>query len=121
MIYVGTTRDNGSAIYFDIHSAERSWRGVRISGTIGDGCYEGEVLVELGRNEAVTFADAWLSGEGFREFIDRCDLLNLESDLLDSVREMPIFHSSRMQPHGPHRVVRCSVIAEELPLWSRTC
>jgi hypothetical protein len=120
MIYVGTTRDNGSAIYFDIHSAERSWRGVRISGTIGDGCYEGEALVELGRSESVTFADAWLGGDGFSEFVDRCDLLILESDLLDTVREMPIFHSSRMQPHGPHRVLRNSVIGEDLPLWKQS-
>lgn len=120
MIYVGTTRDNGSAIYFDIHSAERTWRGVRISGTLGDGCYEGEALVELGRSESVTFADAWLGGEGFREFAERCDLLSLETDMLDSVREMQIFHSSRMQPHGPHRVARSTGIAEDLPLWSRS-
>ena len=120
MIYVGTTRDNGSAIYFDIHSAERSWRGVRISGTIGDGCYEGEALVELGRSESVTFADAWLGGEGFSEFIERCDQLSLENCLLDSVREIPIFHPSRIQPHGPHREGRGVVIAEDLPLWRRS-
>jgi hypothetical protein len=27
MIYIGTTQDNGSAIYFDIHAAERQGRG----------------------------------------------------------------------------------------------
>ena len=65
MIYIGTTQDNGSAIYFDIHAAERQGRGMRFCGTLGDGSYEGEVLVEVGSNDCVTFADAWLGGYGF--------------------------------------------------------
>lgn len=117
MIYIGTTEDNGSAIYFDIHAAELQGRGMRISGTIGDGCYEGEVLVEVGRSDSVTFADAWLGGSGFSEFLGRCSVDALERALLDSVREMPFFHSRVCQPHS-HSQPRAGVfVAESLPLW----
>ena len=117
MIYVGTTTDSGSAIYFDIHAAERLGRGVRISGTVGDGCYEGEVLVELGRTDSVTFADAWLNGFGYSEFIRRCDLDLLEDALLDAVSEMPVFHTKRSQPHVINRESQEPVVAEDLPMW----
>jgi len=120
MIYVGTTRDDGGAIYFDIHSAERLGKCLCISGTIGDGSYEGEVLIELGNKQSVTFADAWLRRDGYKEFVERCDLSLLASSLIDSVSEMAIFHPARIQPHGPHRVTPGSAVAEELPLWSRS-
>lgn len=117
MIYIGTTEINSSAIYFDIHAAERQGRGVRFSGTVGDGCYEGEVLVELGRSESVTFVDAWLGGSGFREFIARCDLARLESALLESVREIPVFRSRRSQPHVNNTSHSDGSVAESSPLW----
>ena len=117
MIYIGTTEDNGSAIYFDIHSAEQQGRGIRFSGTVGDGSYEGEVLVEVGRSESVTFADAWLGGSGFSEFIDRCGTAMLEDALLESVREMPFFCSRRSRPHGNSGVSDAALISESLPLW----
>lgn len=118
MIYIGTTEDNGSAIYFDIYAAERQGRGLRISGTVGDGCYEGEVLVEVGRNDSVTFADAWLGGTGFKEFITRCRSDVLEMALLDSVRELPIFHSRAALPHV--HAIPCgeTVVSEPLPFWN---
>lgn len=117
MIYIGTTEDSGSAIYFDIHAAERQGRGMRFSGTVGDGCYEGEVLVEIGRNESVTFADAWLGGTGFSEFMARCRTDVLEMSLLDSVREMPVFHSRPSQPHVHTPPSDGTMVAEPLPLW----
>ena len=117
MIYIGTTGNNGSAIYFDIHSAERQGRGMRFSGTVGDGCYEGEVLVETGRSESVTFADAWLGGSGFAEFIDRCGLTMLEESLLESVREMSFFCSRRSQPHGNSGTSGPSLVLEPGSLW----
>jgi len=116
MIYIGTTENNGSAIYFDIYSAERQGRGMRISGTIGDGCYEGEVLVEVGRNDSVTFADAWLGGSGFSEFIDRCGSDVLEEALLESVREMPLFQARRSQPHG-NSMSYAGIVAESSSMW----
>lgn len=114
MIYIGTTENNGSAIYFDIHSAERQGRGMRFSGTVGDGCYEGEVLVEIGRSESVTFADAWLGGSGFQEFIERCGMSMLEESLLESVREMPFFCARRSQPHANNAVSDAALTAESL-------
>ena len=116
MIYIGTTESNGSAIYFDIYATERQGRSMRISGTIGDSYYEGEVLVEIGRNDSVTFADAWLGGSGFSEFIDRCGSDVLESALLESVREMPLFQTRRSQPHG-NSTSYAGTIAESLPVW----
>lgn len=117
MIYIGTTENNGSAIYFDIHSAERQGRGMRFSGTVGDGCYEGEVLVEIGRSESVTFADAWLGGSGFQEFIERCGMTMLEESLLESVREMPFFCSRRSQPHANSTASGAALSAESLSSW----
>ena len=118
MIYIGTTQDNGSAIYFDIHAAERQGRGMRFCGTLGDGSYEGEVLVEIGSNDCVTFADAWLGGSGFSEFMDRCSAEDLERALLDSVRELPFFQSRPSQPHSHSFPCLGSDIAESLPLWN---
>lgn len=117
MIYIGTTADNGSAIYFDIHTTERQGRGMRFCGTIGDGCYEGEVLVEVGRSDSVTFVDAWLGGCGFREFVERCGFESLEHALLDSVRELPLFQRRPIQPHGNSMACVGSMIAEPMLLW----
>jgi len=119
MIYIGTTEDCSSAIYFDIHAAEQQGRGVRLSGTIGDGRYEGEALVELGRTESVTFADAWLGGAGFAEFLERCGGCQLEESLLDAVRELPLFHARPCLPHGNASPSASSLIAESTPRWQR--
>jgi hypothetical protein len=117
MIYIGNAANNGSAIYFDIHSAERQGRGMRFSGTVGDGCYEGEVLVEIGRTESVTFADAWLGGSGFNEFVDRCGMTMLEEALLESVRELPFFCARPSQPHGHSGVSNVPQVADPFSSW----
>ena len=120
MIYIGTTEDNGSAIYFDIHSVERQGRGVRVSGTLGDGCYEGEALVEIGYNEAVTFADAWLGGAEFVEFLSRCRVELLERELLEAVRELPLFQNRPRRPHGHCMVPEAGIACECQSTWSRS-
>ena len=120
MVYIGTTKNSGSAIYFDIYSAVRQGRGMRISGTIGDGCYEGEVLVEVGRSESVTFADAWLGGSGFVEFLDRCGSDVLEQALLDSVREMPLLHARRSQPHCNRLTYGGTLVSEPDFTWNHS-
>lgn len=117
MIYIGTTGNNGSAIYLDVYSAERQGRGLRISATIGDGCYEGEVLVEVGRSECVTFADAWLGGSGFTEFLSRCGADMLERALLETVREMPLFHPRRSKPHGNGKATLGMLACESATAW----
>ena len=120
MIYIGTTESNGSAIYFDIYATVRQGRGMRISGTIGDGFYEGEVLVEVGRNDSVTFADAWLGGAGFTEFIDRCNSDVLKKALLESVREIPFLHVRCSQPHGNTLDCSGSVVSESATVWRQS-
>jgi hypothetical protein len=117
MVYIGTTENNGSAIYFDVHFAERRGRGLSISGTIGDGCYEGEVLVEIGRSDSVTFADAWLGGSGFAEFISRCGVDVLERALLETLREMPLFHKRSGRPHGNSPAYAGAMTCERPPRW----
>lgn len=117
MIYIGTSGSNGSAIYFDVYSAERQGRGMRISGTIGDGCYEGEVLVEVGRSDCVTFADAWLGGSGFAEFLSRCGADMLERALLETVRAMPPLHARRSKPHGGGKAPAENLACEPSPVW----
>jgi len=117
MIYIGTTENSGSAIYFDIYAAERQGRGMHISGTIGDGCYEGEVLVEVGRSDCVTFADAWLGGSGFTEFMARCGPDVLEKALLASVRELPLLHVRRSKPHAHSMTSAGTLVTESSPVW----
>lgn len=117
MVYIETVADNGSAVYFDIHATERFAEGVRISGTIGDGQYEGEVLVECGEIADVTFADAWLGGEGYREFMARCDLDSLRQALLDVVSGLSLFPTRRDAPHSNKGVQRGLGIAETGPFW----
>jgi len=121
MIYIGTTRDSSSAIYFDIHATERRGRIVCISGTIGDGCYEGEALVELGRTDEITYADAWLGGDGFQDFISRCDLDLLENTLIETLREMPTRYAQRRRPHRLSRIIHSPAVAESQTGWNRVC
>ncbi len=119
MIYIGTAEFDGSAIYFDAYAAERQGRGVCVSGTVGDGCYEGEVLVEVGRFEEVTFADAWLGGSGFSEFLSRCGTEVLERSLIEAVREMPIFKPRRSTPHRNSLPCAATSVAESSSSWNK--
>lgn len=65
MVYLCNGDESGLAVYLDLHALERKPQGIVLCGTVGDGHYEGEVLIELGPVAEVTFADAWL---------DRCEL-----------------------------------------------
>lgn len=116
MIYIGATTNNGSAIYFEAYAVERQGRGRRISGIIGDGSYEGEVLVETGCSDCVTFADAWLGGPGFVEFLSRCGADVLERALLDTVRELPVpLHHRR--PNGNGKAAFRTHVSEASLKW----
>jgi hypothetical protein len=116
MVYIGATTNSGSAIYFDAYAVERQGRARRISGIIGDGCYEGEVLIETGCGDCVTFADAWLGGSGFAEFLSGCGADVLERALLDTVREIPaLLH--RGKPHGNGKAALCTHVSETSMKW----
>jgi hypothetical protein len=117
MIYIETTECDGSAIYFDIHAAEQAGRGLRVCGTVGDGQYEGEVLVEVGSSSEVTFADAWLGGAGLVDFLRRCGTETLESALIDVVRNMTLSRVRHDAPHACDVRAGASMACEPGPLW----
>ena len=87
MVYLATPSDDGRAVYFELYATERTATGLRVCATIGDGQYEGEVLVEFsGSCQEVTFADSWLGGTGFREFATRCNIRQFGQELLASLK-----------------------------------
>ncbi len=90
MIYIETAEQGGRGIYLDIHAAERDGRGVRLSGMVGDGFYEGEVLIEVGREVEVTFVDSWLGGGEVNAFLERCGADRLRLALAEAGRSLPL-------------------------------
>ena len=64
MICLSVAETTGSPLYLDIHHRERRLRHGRplhaLSATLGDGSYEGEVLLEISDRVEVTLVDEWL-------------------------------------------------------------
>jgi len=64
MVWLDLIEENGSGIYLDIRHIESRGRGegttFAISGVLGDGRAEAEVLVEVEEAVEVTFVDEWL-------------------------------------------------------------
>jgi hypothetical protein len=123
MIYLGTTEYSSQAVYLDIHSIEQSNGGISISALVGDGCYEGEVLIECGQQSAVTYLDAWLGGEGLREFLQRCGQQWLKQQLLDSasdqLRQLTRPKTIRCRSVYPHFSSNFRVRIAEVPaIWT---
>jgi len=116
MVYIGTSREQGQAIYFDIHAIRKVRQGLEVCGTVGDGCYEGEVLVECGPSDEVTFADAWLGGAGLTGFLQRCDEEWLRQALIEAARGS-LIETAGQRPHGPGRRRGASCAGEEGPIW----
>lgn len=75
MLMLTVGEKTGETVYLDIHHAE--WRQSAgtshwaVSALLGDGCYEGEVLIEAGERVEVTFADEWLGRPQIGELFDR--------------------------------------------------
>lgn len=116
MVYIGTSQEQGQAIYFDIHAIRKVRQGLEVCGTVGDGCYEGEVLVECGAVDEVTFADAWLGGEGLPGFLGRCDEVWLRGALIEAARGS-LGEMARPKPHRPGRRRGAGSVAEAGPVW----
>mgnify|MGYP001426159804 CR=1 FL=1 len=120
MVYLATPSYDGRAVYFEPYVTERTAAGLRICGTIGDGQYEGEVLVEFeGARTQVTFADSWLGGVGFREFAERCNIARLGQELVGSLESFAHGGARRDFPHGGeggHHPLH-SWVCESRELW----
>lgn len=74
MIVLCLEQEVAASPYFVIHHQEESFAGSGtriVSGTLGDGWYEGEVAVEVGDRQGVTFADEWFDRNGLQAFFDR--------------------------------------------------
>jgi len=77
MIVLGIHQETAGAVYFDIHHLqvrqEEQQPCYMVSGTLGDGWYEGEISVNFGDGMEVTFADEWFDIAALREFFGRVD------------------------------------------------
>jgi hypothetical protein len=77
MIVLGIHQETAGAVYFDIHHLqvrqEEQQPCYMVSGTLGDGWYEGEISVNFDDGMEVTFADEWLDIAALREFFGRVD------------------------------------------------
>lgn len=74
MIVLCLEQEVAASPYFVIHHQEESSSEAAtwvVSGTLGDGWYEGEVAVEIGAGQGVIFADEWFDPAGLRAFFDR--------------------------------------------------
>jgi len=87
MIYIGTDSEGGCGIYLDVHAVERQNHGIQVSAVIGDGCYEGDVLIELAERLQVTFVDAlWGDTQALRDFFARHGEERICADLRDAAQ-----------------------------------
>lgn len=75
MLVLTLGEQTGETVYLDIHHAE--WRQRTgaphwaVSALLGDGWYEGEVLIEAGDRVQVTFADEWIGHSKIGELFNR--------------------------------------------------
>ena len=87
MLVLTLGEQTGETVYLDIHHAEwRQHTGAAhwaVSALLGDGWYEGEVLIESGEQVQVTFADEWIGHYQIGELFDRVGRENL----LGAIRE----------------------------------
>lgn len=87
MLVLTLGEQSGETVYLDIHHAE--WRQNTgaphwaVSALLGDGWYEGEVLIEAGERVDVTFADEWLGGSQIGDLFKRVG----RETLLDAIRK----------------------------------
>jgi len=92
MIWLQTEEHNGNALYLDIHRVEQRQQGGRVcftvSGMLGDGLDEGEVLVEIGAGSEVTFVDEWLPGQRLPAFVADVGREAVAAALTEAAAEM---------------------------------
>lgn len=112
MIYLCNSEYGNLAVYLDVHAMERQEKGFALSATLGDGHYEGDVMVEVGVDVDIAFADRWLDRAGLEGFFDRVDQRTVEAALADAARTVVdgrtpgcacTSDAQRDTPHAPYR------------------
>lgn len=102
MFYIGNQAEGGCGIYLDVHNMERNRRGTNLVGIIGDGHYEGEVIIEVVERPEITFVDElWGDRSALRAFLDRHGEEKIRADLQQAVSvSSPRLREGRaVQPH----------------------
>ncbi len=93
MIWLDLMTEGGQGLYFDAWKRERrrtGQGGELVSGLLGDGSYEGEVLVELaGDGCDLTFVDSFLAPAALRDFLSRVSVEALKAALQESLAGSP--------------------------------
>ncbi|APG27288.1 hypothetical protein A7E78_05195 [Syntrophotalea acetylenivorans] len=126
MIVLCLEQEVAASPYFVIHHQEESWSGAPtrvVSGILGDGWYEGEVAVEVGDRQGVTFADEWFDRAGLQAFFDRVGRDQVCAALyqaLDSPeRKSPFGGETEPKPTVPHYAANAGhgLIASGEPCW----
>ncbi len=113
MVWLNAANENGSGLYLNIHRIEeRAGSLFALHGTVGDGYYEGEVVIEVGEGTDITFADDWLDRSALNEFFGHVDRADVESALAERASELLSIeedrcsfkalarHSSRVRPRA---------------------
>ena len=92
MIHLNLAVQDEMAVYLDVQGIEArhesAGEGFALTGTLGDGLYEGEVLLEIGEKVEVTFIDEWLGCAELNRFFRRVEREALDSALAEAVAEM---------------------------------
>ncbi|MBE0596230.1 MAG: hypothetical protein IH614_03065 [Desulfuromonadales bacterium] len=91
MIHLDLTTDHGDTIYLDvqrIESVRPEGDAFLLTGTLGDGLDEGEVLVEIGEEVTILFVDEWLGGGQMRQLLQRVERGLLTSVLAAAAQQM---------------------------------
>ncbi|PLX79801.1 MAG: hypothetical protein C0616_09885 [Desulfuromonas sp.] len=103
MVWLQETTTAGHGLYFEIRSLERKLRSgspvAIVTATLGDGSYEGDVLVEFGLSTDVCFVDQWLAPEALRGFLGQINLHRLKDEIV-AVCEDGVQPQRTIQPHG---------------------
>jgi hypothetical protein len=130
MVWLDVLTECGHGLYFESWKRTRQSRGPAaelVSGMIGDGSYEGEVLVELISDRCeVTFVDRFLDPGALNEFLRRIskeEVIEALRHKLQSVREhdlseLPLFRRDRPE-RGPFEAVPRGdlQVREDHPAW----
>jgi hypothetical protein len=102
MIALDLEQAASSALYLDIHHVEFTDQGaLRVCALLGDGWYEGEVLIEVGDQVNVTLADLYLDETAIRPLLQRIGRDALEQAVGGAVSRMKFAVDGGMRGRRP--------------------